>query len=363
MSVILDANLIIERDWYLRSGATQALLAASKRRHVPVAVPEVVVREVVAAQSERRDEARRKARTELKRLRRLDGPDAAQVDIPKPPEPSYEMWLRGMLAEHHVNVIPIPEMTEALVQRALTRRKPFDANGRDGFRDAIIWRNVLDSTSSVNTTVFATANTSDFADSTKKSLHPDLVADLIDAGRSADSLKLVTSMEEAAHAALQPAREVVTTINERLAVHDEWADDVAERLRQTATANLFGLDDSDVSPELESGGEPFAGDIIDYELDDLDFEGSPTAVDALPLTDDLFAVVLAYDVNASYRVEISTSAFWRQPNLVPDDVDLSGDERSAFFRGYADGKALFDARYQVSTSALTEISIIALSAS
>lgn len=40
MRVIIDANLVIERDWHLRGGAAQALLAASKRRHVPVSIPE-----------------------------------------------------------------------------------------------------------------------------------------------------------------------------------------------------------------------------------------------------------------------------------------------------------------------------------
>lgn len=228
-------------------------------------------------------------------------------------------------------------------------------------RDAIIWQNVLDSTSSINTTVFATHNTSDFADTSKQNLHPDLIEDLVAVGRNADSVKLATSMEDAAHEALEPARQVVTDINDRLAGPDLWSDDVAERLRQTARENLFGLDDSDVSPSLEDDGEPFSDEIIDYELDDLDFQGSPTAVDALPLTDDLFAVVLAYDVDANYRIEVSTSGFWRRPNLVPDGVDLSGDERSAHFHGYANARALFDARYQVSTGALTEISIIALS--
>lgn len=66
-----------------------------------------------------------------------------------------------------------------LVAKALQRKKPFSLSGR-GYRDALIWENILwleETYSGSERTAFITANIKDFADD-KFALHPDLLTDL-----------------------------------------------------------------------------------------------------------------------------------------------------------------------------------------
>jgi hypothetical protein len=61
-----------------------------------------------------------------------------------------------------------------------------------------------------------------------------------------------------------------------------------------------------------------------------------------------------------YRLEMTTSGFWRQPSLVPEDVDLAPDGRSAYFGGIADVRALFNARFHTDSGELTDLSLMGL---
>jgi len=77
---------------------------------------------------------------------------------------SYDAELRTRLNELGAVIISVPSVSHQVVlTRALEKRRPFDANGRDGYRDVLIWHSLLDVAElGHNGIVFVTSNTSDF---------------------------------------------------------------------------------------------------------------------------------------------------------------------------------------------------------
>jgi predicted nucleic acid-binding protein len=71
MYVVLDSNVIIEKDWHLTSPAALALLEASSRGGVGLVVPEIVVREVTAKHREREAATLAKLENARSALRKL----------------------------------------------------------------------------------------------------------------------------------------------------------------------------------------------------------------------------------------------------------------------------------------------------
>ena len=186
--VIVDANAWIG-DWRARGQGLSALLAAANRGELDVAVPEVVLREVMRAFGRSMEEVVTKNREVARELERLGidwphAPDRAEVA-------AYETWLRELLAAHAVRVLPLPsDNHEDLVGRDLGGRKPFSHDG-SGYRDALIWSNVLDAAQQ-RPVLFVTHNAEDFAEGKdrKDQLHQDLQADLTDRQLDVDRVRL-----------------------------------------------------------------------------------------------------------------------------------------------------------------------------
>lgn len=95
----------------------------------------------------------------------------------------YKDFLEMFIIESGMTVAEdYPEIGhEAIVQRALQRKKPFKADGSTGYRDYLVWLTCLEvarrySSEEIH---FITGNTRDFADpNNREKLHPDLLADL-----------------------------------------------------------------------------------------------------------------------------------------------------------------------------------------
>jgi hypothetical protein len=112
--------------------------------------------------------------------------------------------------------------------------------------------------------------------------------------------------------------------------------------------------------DLRAEESRFEADVGDRELEDLTLIGPPYIADAYPLTESVYAVSLEVSGEATYEVEVGTSGFWHQPHRVPDDVRLSRDERTAYFKGFAGVRVLFDGRYDATTGTLGELSLLGL---
>lgn len=360
MRIVIDSSLIVEKDWRLSRTHAEALLAASRNGRISLIVPEVVVREVVAAQRDRVSTELKNLRAAKAELARLEGRSEGPQNSAQTQSDSYEDELRQRLDSKRVTIAKVPEDTSAILDRALQRRRPFDSHGRNGFRDALIWQAVVEGASNAQTTIFATNNTKDFAEHPSDSLHQHLLDDLDALGIRQEQVRLALSLEAAVRLAIEPADEVLESLRERLTNEPELADALEQEMRSLIDDEGAAIDDVGVSPTIEASGGPFEDAAVDHELEDLEVTGEPSVSDAYLLTDDVFVVQLEIHGEARYTIEVMTEGFSHHPKLVPPGIVLSLDERSAYFDGFADIRVLFDARYRPSTGQLSDLSLTGL---
>jgi len=178
-TVIVDANAIVKRSWYLDSAPWRLLRYRGRARLDRIVVPEIVVREVVgryradlAAVSDRA----KNVVSDLRRLRVVT-PSLEIADIDRVVE-GYERGLRESLADARAQVLDPPVDVLYLADRAIARHRPFNEKGA-GFRDATIWEQVIDEASQRFSEQIAFV-TNDGGFGTGDELHPDLLSDLAD---------------------------------------------------------------------------------------------------------------------------------------------------------------------------------------
>lgn len=144
LPVVVDSSGIVQGDWLLDSPAWRVLLHLSRRQPDRIlVVPEVVIREAVGRFSDHVTELVGTMDSATRRLARLGvPPGGAPVDIAAAVA-KYERHLRDTLGAGRALTPDPPEVDLlGLVDRAIYRRRPFDAKG-SGFRDALIWEAVI----------------------------------------------------------------------------------------------------------------------------------------------------------------------------------------------------------------------------
>ena len=125
--MILDTNLIFGYP-KLGSGALNHLVRACRAVGVTVAVPEVVVLELVAQyepEMRTRLDAASKAISNLGQYVYTDNLTALNIDAPSLGK-GYEKWLRKKMSDLGIVVLKVPEVPQqAIMERALQKRRPF----------------------------------------------------------------------------------------------------------------------------------------------------------------------------------------------------------------------------------------------
>lgn len=188
--VVLDSTSLIS-DFLLRSAPFQSLAERGATGALSIVVPEVVVRETTARFGRDCEEVavldRRSAslRSRLG-LAALGSASALDVDGAKT---KYAIDLRSSLRSSGAQIVPIPAVPhEELVDRAVSRRKPFADSG-NGYRDALIWQTVLDQ-ARLCAVVLVTNNYKDFAESDDRVsvVCGDLASDLAERGLRHDAV-------------------------------------------------------------------------------------------------------------------------------------------------------------------------------
>ncbi len=186
MKLVVDANTL-SSDHYLASPSFVVIANEIADGDLEVIVPEVAVIETVGNFRRSIDHAHNaleKFGGKWNRLlpdpTKLEDLDAYLDDLAA----TYEETLRAKLADLGARVQPIPDVAhESLVQRAVERRPPCDGNG-NGYRDSLIWETILVIAAEGDDVVFVT-NDTDFTieeEEDRRTLHPDLLADLEEAG-------------------------------------------------------------------------------------------------------------------------------------------------------------------------------------
>ncbi len=156
--------------WQLTGRAWDKLRDLVDEGQISLFVPEVVVQEVVRGRKHDANDLVEKLHAlNLHRVERL-----LSLSLPTKRDRllahvqslvvNYETELRNRLNELGAEVIPVPSVSHLQVlNRAMEGRQPFDAEGRNGYRDVLIWHSVLDVASlGCQAVVFVTNNSRDF---------------------------------------------------------------------------------------------------------------------------------------------------------------------------------------------------------
>ena len=124
------------------------LIREARHGRIQLVVPEVAFDETVNLFKRAMADQYMAARKALRRLQGIEVLDQAkanlQIDI-QAEASAYATKLRAVLKSAGADFLPYPKASHSdLVRRALDRRRPFDAAGKDGYRDALIWEALVE---------------------------------------------------------------------------------------------------------------------------------------------------------------------------------------------------------------------------
>lgn len=150
-----------------------------------------------------------------------------------------------------------------VVQRALERKKPFKEDGKDGYRDYLIWITFLNAVSHSKTeeACFITLNSRDFSDpKNKNDLHIQLKKDLESTGINLDMIHYYTSLKEFVEERVKPSLHVIT-------LHEE----LVEKLKADEQGFMQPL-------EVEMINKVIGADLNKFDIEFIEPSENPTIV-------------------------------------------------------------------------------------
>lgn len=232
MRVILETS-IIGRDFQTSGSPFRVLFDGLARAGHSLHIPKLVIDEATNKYAEKLHDCQRRMGGQLREAGRITG-----MEIPSPLTDTiieglveeYRQKLPSRLEQAGATIMPYPSTPHVeLVARALDRRKPFSQSDA-GYRDALIWENVIGLASSRGQDVaFISANKKDFWDD-EGNLHPHLVADMEARGLQADRVTLFGSLEEFVDKHIKPTMEALEDIRQQLAYARYPGLDLAEEI-------------------------------------------------------------------------------------------------------------------------------------
>jgi hypothetical protein len=176
MKIIIDTNIFF-RDFMLDGTEFRTLLSELSKLGYGLCVPRIVFEETVNKFSEETkkalDNSRKIGATSINFVN-FEHP----ISTPENAKDKYQQFLGEKLRLLGAEHIDYPAVThKELVQRALSRKKPFRSSDTGGYRDALLWETILE-LARTDEIAFISDNPKDFSDESKQSLHPDLLDDI-----------------------------------------------------------------------------------------------------------------------------------------------------------------------------------------
>ncbi len=198
MLVVVDTN-VVGVDPPLGGNAMRRLLDASRDGSIRLVIPELVRAEATNSWADQVVEQLQYERRAQQALLRL-GVKRAHARVPSRLnlQADKRAALDIELNEARVGTAPMPRVShDALVKRALDRQRPFDADGKDGYRDSLLWETVLELAVD-DQIVFVSRDVRAFFDGTsEKGLHRALATELRQRCPTDDAVKLFFNLDEA----------------------------------------------------------------------------------------------------------------------------------------------------------------------
>lgn len=248
MLIFLDSSIFCS-DYHLTGICFELLKEYVSRGGNWVCFSEVVIDEVKNKYKEKINELFRKVNSDIHELNKSMVSEVASVsegcikDEIKKYETFWDMipfeYGSGMPEEY-----PTPSHRD-VVQRALERKKPFKEDGKDGYRDYLIWLSFLDVVSHYNMeeACFITLNTRDFSDPiNKKELHSQLKQDIENRGISLNRVFYFTSLKEFVEEKVKPSLQIIKLYEKQM--QDLKADSFGfmKPLEDKLIQKIIGLD-------------------------------------------------------------------------------------------------------------------------
>ena len=193
MKVILDST-VFRSDYEMGGNGFLLFMSGLPRVGASLAIPIVVIEEVVNGYREDLEEAANKMSSIFRSLKQRQG---VSVASPLPTEKVAELvsdYSKRLNVSAANGIIPLPQTShDAFLKRALARKKPFNEQGA-GYRDALIWDSILELLKAGETICFISANVRDFGASPQ--VHQDLLADLDAHGIPHDQFVILKTLED-----------------------------------------------------------------------------------------------------------------------------------------------------------------------
>ncbi len=226
MRVVLDSDVILADPW-MRGTQFGTLIDGLRSLGGQIAVPTVVVEEVVNKYGEQFKKARDKALVGYRDVQRLLAQPLSPPELPNSDaaQTRYRTTLLARIKEVGGEILPIPDIShEDVLARALARLRPFSARG--GYRDCLIWETVLQTPGVV---CFVTRNKRDFAEG--DNLHSELARDLERTSYRRDGFEVAWGVSHFNEAHVLPHLRQVEEVRQRLETEGAGPVDLHEWIR------------------------------------------------------------------------------------------------------------------------------------
>lgn len=176
MKIVIDTNIFF-RDFMLDGTEFRTLFSELPKLGYKLCIPRIVFDETVNKFLEEikkaLDNARKIGATSIN-FANFENP----ISTPENAKETYRTFFSAKLRSLGAELVDYPAVThENLVQRALSRKKPFRSSDTGGYRDALLWETILELAQS-DEIAFISDNPKDFSDDSKQGLHSDLLDDI-----------------------------------------------------------------------------------------------------------------------------------------------------------------------------------------
>lgn len=299
-TLVLDTNIVFQQ-LFARTAPWELLTSRAREGEITVVIPELVWLELRNLAHEKLAEARATWDAAAEKLRRY------QVEPPAWPSAeavtnkkalALVSSLREEFTEAGGEAPDLPAVDhERVVRRALARRRPFDPAGKDGYRDALLWENVLALLGEARRVVLVSNDAAAFAASKGSGeLHPALRDEAATHATGIGTLEFVRSLGKAAELVsgrVEETRAMVARVLEGDLVA-EIIQSVAEEAREGAELSRTHL--------RRLGWAPA---VIAARIEDIEDIGGIAVVSAVRLDDDrvLVEVEIGYGAVLGLRLD------------------------------------------------------------
>ncbi|WP_406630014.1 PIN domain-containing protein [Amycolatopsis sp. WGS_07] len=307
-----------------------ATLSAGSYGLLKLAIPVIVRLEAIRHHDQLVSEGERGALKGLNIVRRYaeepdDIIDAREItQICEATRRGFQYKLEYYIEQAGGRFLPVPAIDHgALVTRAMQGRKPFTSNGKEGYRDALIWYSILDLCGSLDAddhVLFVTGNSRDFCDSGSNALAEPLRQDLAKLA-APPTLTVVPSLRDL-HEAYGEAINALATPSNRPPRHPPappHPDLLADRIGKICDG-LVGsaIPSADIPTPFDQAGLPAIGldDVLVRDIEEIDEPGPGAPI--TPIVDDMLTREMAQSASVALEGVMTESDFAR---YVPNDID------------------------------------------